>query len=317
MSPFEASHLNIIFNILILLLSVVLLWVGADHLVDSATRIATKLGISDLVIGLTVVAFGTSAPEFAVTIDAALKGQADISVGNIVGSNIFNLGFILGSVAMIKSIKTTPKMVHRDGVFMILVTFLLLFFFYDNHLARYEGGLLFALLTAYMIYLFVMKEPMAEGEELCTEHPTTKDIFILPASLAAIVAGGHFLVGSASFLAKSAGISEWVIAVTIVAAGTSAPEMATSIAAVLKGKPGMSAGNLIGSDLFNILGVLGLAGIINPMSINPEAYNSLIMLSGFVILVVIFLRTHWTVTRLEGGILFTIGVIRWIIDFMK
>ena len=313
MTLFNTPALNLIFNIALLVFSVMLLWKGADFLVESASRIAEKFGISDLVIGLTVVAFGTSAPEFAVTINASLNERPDISVGNIVGSNIFNLGFILGTVAIIKAIKTDKKLVYRDGIFMISITFLLLFFFADLHLARWEGLVLISLLACYLILLFVRHESMED--EILHETATWKDSLILPISIAAVVAGGHFLVESASFIARSAGLSEWIIGVTIVAAGTSAPEMATSLTAVLKGRHGMSAGNLIGSDLFNILGVLGLAGVINPMQINPEGYWSLLMLSGMVILVIFFLRTGWVLSRREGIVLVSIGLIRWLADF--
>ncbi|MDA0194859.1 MAG: calcium/sodium antiporter [Bacteroidetes bacterium] len=316
MTLFDSALLNIFFNVLILVFAIGLLWKGADELVESASRIAATFGVSDLVIGLTVVAFGTSAPEFAVTLNASFNGQPDISVGNIVGSNIFNLGFILGSVAIIKTIHATRKLVYRDGIFMILVTFLLLAIFYDLKLERWEGICLFSLLLGYLAFLFINKEPI-DNDDLHSISATWKDAIILPVTIGVVVLGGHLLVESASFLARTAGISEWVIAVTIVAAGTSAPEMATSLSAVLKGRHGMSAGNLIGSDLFNILGVLGVAGMVNPLPVNPEALGSLAMLSGMVILVVIFLRTGWKLTRIEGIILFTIGLARWIFDFMK
>ncbi|HPB80659.1 MAG TPA: calcium/sodium antiporter [Spirochaetota bacterium] len=305
-----------ILHTLILIVSIFMLWFGAKYLVESAGRIAESLGISELVIGLTVVAFGTSAPEFAVTVGAALKGQADISVSNIVGSNIFNLGFILGTVAIVRSITSSRKLVYRDGAFMIGVTFLLLFFFRDLHLSRIEGIILCVLLVFYMILLFYKKEVLEEGE-FSGEKATWKDYILLPASIAVVVAGGHFLVESASAIATMMGVSPWVIGVTIVAAGTSAPEMATSLAAAIKGKHGMSAGNLIGSDIFNILGVLGIAGILNPMSIPAQGYSSLFMLSGMVILVMFFLRTGWRLSRTEGIILVTIGLVRWIFDFMQ
>ncbi len=316
---FDSVLFNILLNIAILIVAVGFLWKGANELVESASRIAAAFGVSDLVIGLTVVAFGTSAPEFAVTLNASLKGQSDISVGNIVGSNIFNLGFIMGSVAMIRSIRTNKKLVYRDGVFMILVTFLLLFFFQDLHLERWEGIFLFSLLIIYLVFLFIKKEPLddaGDDSDAYADKSSWKDALILPITIGIVVLGGHLLVDSATFLAKSAGISEWVIAVTIVAAGTSAPEMATSLAAVIKGKYGMSAGNLIGSDLFNILGVLGVAGMVNPLIVNPGALGSLAMLSGMVILVVFFLRTGWKLERWEGAVLFLIGLGRWIYDFM-
>ena len=314
---FDSALLNILLNIAILLVAIGFLWKGADELVESASRIAASFGVSDLVIGLTVVAFGTSAPEFAVTLNASFNGLSDISVGNIVGSNIFNLGFIMGSVAMVKSIHANKKLVYRDGVFMIVVTFLLLAFFWDLSLERWEGMFLFSLLVLYLAFLFIKKEPLEDDEDFHAETATWKDAVILPITIAVVVLGGHLLVDSASFLARSAGISEWVIAVTIVAAGTSAPEMATSLAAVIKGKYGMSAGNLIGSDLFNILGVLGVAGMLNPLSVNEEALGSLAMLSGMVILVIVFLRTSWKLERWEGAVLFLIGLARWIFDFMK
>ncbi len=315
MQFFNSFGLNITVNITILIIAIAFLWKGADYLVESASKIAETFGISDLVIGLTVVAFGTSAPEFAVTINAAVKQQANISVGNIVGSNIFNLGFILGSVAIVKSIQTTKKLVYRDGIFMISITFLLLFFFRDLHLAIHEGIILMSLLAMDLFFLFINKEERVE--DIIHEKASYKDYIILPLSIGAVIVGGHLLVDSASFLAKQAGISDWVIGVTIVAAGTSAPEMATSLAAALKGKHGMSAGNLIGSDLFNILGVLGLAGIINPMKIAPEAYNSLYMLSGMVILVIVFMRIGWKLNRWNGFVLVAIGITRWVMDFIK
>ena len=314
---FDSALFNILFNVLILIIAIGFLWKGADELVESASRIAATFGVSDLVIGLTVVAFGTSAPEFAVTLNAAFNNQSDISVGNIVGSNIFNLGFIMGSVAMIRSIHANKKLVYRDGVFMIAVTFLLLIFFWDLSLSRGEGIILFSLLVAYLSFLFIKKEPLEDEEDFHSEKSSWKDAVILPITIGVVVLGGHLLVDSASFLAREAGISEWVIAVTIVAAGTSAPEMATSLAAVIKGKYGMSAGNLIGSDLFNILGVLGVAGMLNPLTVNSEALGSLAMLSGMVILVILFLRTGWKLERWEGAVLFLIGLGRWIFDFLK
>lgn len=297
-----------IIDSLVLVLSILMLWFGAKYLVDSASRIAGTLGVSDLVIGLTVVAFGTSAPEFAVTIGAALKGKPDISVSNIVGSNIFNVGFILGAVAIVKTIQTSRKLVYRDGLFMIGITFLLLFFFHNLLLTRIEGIVLISLLLAYLLFLFFKKEALEE-EDIILEKATWKDFLIFPLGIASIVGGGNFLVNSATDIARVLDISEWVIGITIVAAGTSAPEMATSLAAVLKGKHGISAGNLIGSNLFNILGVLGLAGIFNPLTIDSQGLGSIAMLSGMMILVIIFLRTGWRLSRTEGIILATIGII--------
>ncbi len=305
-----------ILNIFLLILSILLLWFGSDKLVESASKIAESLGISELVIGLTIVAFGTSAPEFVVSISAAIKGLPSISVGNIVGSNIFNLGFILGTVSVVSIIRTSPKIVYRDGVLMIASSLLLLIFFRDLKLSRIEGIILFSLLIAYLLFLFIKKEPV-DVDELPGEPAKWKDWLLLPVSIIMVIIGGQLLVESGCFIARAIGISEWVISITIVAAGTSAPEMATSLAAVIKGKHGISAGNLVGSNIFNILGVLGLASIINPLTIMNTSYYSLIMLTVMVTFAVILMRTGWRLTRIEGLLLILSGLALWAYDFLK
>lgn len=302
--------MDLVFNTIILLLSIAALWIGAVWIVESAPRLAQKLGISDLVIGLTVIAFGTSAPEFAVTISAAIKHQADISVGNIVGSNIFNLGFILGGVALLQTIKTTKKMVFREGSLLLGISIILLFFLSDYEIALWEGIFLIGSLIAYLIYLFVHKEPLEE--EISHGPYRWYHTLQLIGGLTLVVAGGHFLVDSASILARAAGLSEWAIAVTVVAAGTSAPEFATSLMAAIKGRHGISAGNLIGSDLFNIMGVLGLAAILRPLHVDSSAPVDILLLVGLVLTVVIMMRTGWKVSRWEGFLLILINLARWI-----
>ncbi len=243
--------LTLLSNILIVLLSVLALWWGAVWVVESAARIARRLGMSELVIGLTIVAIGTSSPEFAVTVGAALKGQGDISVGNVVGSNIFNLGFILGGVALVRAIATSRTMVVRDGGMLIATTLLLVFFFRDLSIVRWEGAILLTLLVAYVGFLLCQRKPV---EDVPTGEFHWYEIPRLLAGLALVIGGGHFLVEAAVALARTFGVSEWAIGVTIVAAGTSAPEFATSLVAVIRGRHGISAGNLIGSDIFNLLG---------------------------------------------------------------
>lgn len=309
--------MHLALDAVIVILSILALWKGAEWVVESASRIGKKLGLSDLIIGLTIVAFGTSAPEFAVTVAAALKGQGDISVGNVVGSNIFNLGFVLGGVAAVRAISTTKTLVFRDGVFLIGVTILLRFFVSDLNVSNVEGAILIALLLVYMGYLLWKKDPLHE-EDIAAGEATSKDGLLLLAGLVLIVGGGHFLVESASNLARFFGISEWVIGVTIVAAGTSAPELATSMVAVLKGRHGISIGNLIGSDIFNLLGVLGVATLLNPvMKVDPSALTSISILIVMVTVVVIFMRTGWKVSRWEGGALVVVNLIRWWFDFSR
>ncbi len=309
--------MQLFINSLILVASVIALWKGADWLVESASRIGKKFGLSDLVIGLTIVALGTSAPEFAVTIAAALAGRSDISIGNVIGSNIFNLGFVLGGVAAIRAIKTGPKLVYRDGIILIAITVILRIFANDLQLTRVEGAILVALLLIYIGYLLWQREER-HAEEMASGEASWRDWVKLLAGLALVVGGGHYLVEAASSIARTFGVSEWVIGVTIVAAGTSTPELATSLTAVIKGRHGISIGNLIGSDIFNLLGVLGVAALINPhMVIDSSAYMSLNVLIVMVIVVVIAMRTGWQISRLEGVALVVVNLVRWIADFSK
>ena len=304
---------QILVDVGILIATVFALWKGADLVVESSAHIAKRFGVSQLVIGLTVVAFGTSAPEFAVTLIAALNDQPNISVGNVVGSNIFNLGFILGGVAIVRTITTSKNLVYRDGLVLFGATLLLLFFISDLNFERWEGITMMVLLVAYLAFLIFRKD-----EELVDDVPegdfSWVDIGKLVGGLALILAGGHFFVGSAVNMARFLGMSEWAIGVTIVAAGTSAPELATSLVAAFRGKYGLSAGNLIGSDLFNMLGVLGLAGMISPMQVHPESQHSLYMLCALVFVVVVMMRTGWKVSRTEGIILVVVNLIRWFFD---
>jgi len=311
--------MTLLLDIILVVASIVMLWKGADWLVEAASEIAHSLKISDLVIGLTVVAFGTSAPEFAVTIRAAITGQTDISIGNVVGSNIFNLGFILGGTAMIRAIKITPKLLYRDGLFLFSVTLLIyvLFFGFNgwdkgDNISAIEGSVLFLTLVGYILFLFIKKETI---EETHPKSATLNSYAYFFLGLFMIVIGGHLMVEHASSLASAFGVSDWVIAVTIVAAGTSAPELATSLTAALKEKHGMAIGNLIGSDLFNLLGVLGLAGIINPTNIQADIHSSIIVLIIMVLMVLIMMRTGWKISRAEGTLLVSLNLVRWYLDF--
>ncbi|MBE9551166.1 MAG: calcium/sodium antiporter [Proteobacteria bacterium] len=294
-------------------MSMGLLWKGSHWLIDSAVRIAHKLRMSDLAIGLTIVAIGTSAPEFAVTISAAIRELPDISVSNIVGSNIFNLGFILGGCDAIRNIRTTPTLVWRDGLFLLGMSSVLTLFLRDLTLTRQEGFILFATLVVYISFVLWKRDPIEQkGPE---EDATWKDIPLFLGGIIAVAGGGHILVLSAVSLAQTFGVSEWVIGVTIVAAGTSAPEFAVSLVAALKGRYSISAGNLIGSDLYNLLGVLGLAGMLRPLTIDAAGLGSLYILVGMVLLVVVFMRTGFRVSRAEGLVLVGLNLIRWIFDF--
>jgi cation:H+ antiporter len=309
-------------NSLVVLATIVVIGQGAHWLVEAAAQIANRLGISELVIGLTVVALGTSAPEFAVTITAAFKGHGNISVGNIVGSNIFNIGFILGGAAMFRAIPTNRMLLIRDGAILGVTSLVLLLIIgIDLRLDRYDGVLLAAGLVIYLVILFKQrKAPVHEGEteELLAgagKNPLARNVVMVIVGLLCILGGSHLLVDSATAIARGFGVSEWVIGVTIVAAGTSAPEFATTLAGVLKHKYDISAGNLVGSDIFNLLGVLGVAGILRPVSVDEMARLSLAALMLMVVLCLVFMRTGWRISRKEGLILVLIALARWTFDF--
>jgi len=307
--------MSIAADIAIILITIVAIGQGAAWMVDASVRIARKLGVSELVIGLTIVAAGTSAPEFAVTFLAAFRDMGDISVGNIVGSNIFNLGFILGGTAIIRSLATNGKVVIRDGGFLLIGTLMLTGFLWDLTLNFVEGSILLVMLIAYLGHLFWNKEPVEiEVEE--EQSYNWYDPFILILGLVLIVGGSHFLVISASDLAELAGISQWVIGATIVAAGTSAPELATSIVAAMRENYGISVGNLLGSDIFNMYGVLGVTAMIKELPVDPEAQSNLLALVFMVVVVLVFMRTGWRITRWEGIVLVLIGMARWLYSFI-
>ena len=306
--------MEILTDVTIVLVCVGVIAKGASGLVDSASKIAKRLGISELVIGLTILALGTSAPEFAVSILAALKGVGNIAIGNIVGSNIFNLGFILGGTAIIHSLKTSRILIVKDGFFLLFGTFILLFFLWDLTLTKFEGGVLFSLLILYLGYLYVKREPLETKQVMGKMY--WWDPLMLIGGLAMVLVGAHFMVESAINLARYMGVSDWVIGATVIAAGTSAPEFATSLAAALRSRYGMSVGNLIGSDIFNLFGVLGVAGILNNITVSLDARMHLVFLSLMVALVLVFMRTGWVVSRREGYILVMIGLVRWINSFI-
>ncbi|MFC2084557.1 calcium/sodium antiporter [Bacteroidota bacterium] len=296
-------------SIIIILICVAGLWFGAVWIVESASRIAKKVGLSEFVIGLTVVAIATSAPEFAVSISAALADKLSISVGNVVGSNIFNLGVILGLVALFGVIKTNRLLLFRDGSLLVGTGFLLLFFFRDLELSLIEGILLSTTLIIYIFILFRQKEKSTD--DIPAGDFKWFDIPKLVVGVTLIIFSADFLVDSAVDLAKLLGISEWMIGITIVAAGTSIPELATSLVALSKGRHGISIGNLIGSDLFNMLGVLGLASIIKPLTIDGDDYISIILLTLTLVIIFFMIRTSWRLSKMEGILLILIALCRW------
>lgn len=303
-------------DLAIVVACVVGLWYGASMLVGSAVRIARRLGLSELVIGLTIVAVGTSAPELVVSVDAALEGRPGIAVGNVVGSNVFNLGVILGGAAVLRAMPTSTALVNRDGVVVIVATLSVLAVLVDGTIARVEGLGLFGALVAYTAYLLwrgsppdgVVEEDVGSRKD---EEFRPTDVVGLLVGLGLVVASGHFLVAAASGLARLAGVSEWVIGVTIVAIGTSTPELATSLVAAGRGSHGVSAGNLLGSNVFNLFGVLGLAAVIDPVTIDAGVTTDVFLLVVQAAVVVFLLRSGRQLSRTEGGALVGLNIALW------
>jgi cation:H+ antiporter len=264
-------------TILLLLIGLILLIVGAEALVRGASRIAASAGISSLVIGLTVVAFGTSSPELAVSIMSGISGQSDIALGNVLGSNIFNILFILGISAIITPLIVHLQIIRIDVPILIALSALVWLVGYDGNISRGESLIFIFLGIAYLFLAFYLskkeknKTVEAEFEEEYGKTATSSvwlSLLYIIVGLALLILGSRFLVNSAVEIAKSLGVSDLVIGLTIIAAGTSLPEVATSIIAALRGERDIAVGNAIGSNLFNIFFILGIAGIINDKGIN-------------------------------------------------
>jgi len=307
----------------VIVLTVVGLWVGARLLVDSAVRLARRAGLSELVIGLTVVAVGTSTPELAVSLDAAFKGFGDIAVSNVLGSNIYNLAFILGVVSLFRAIPVESSLVRRDGVALLASTAVGAAVLLDRTVGRLDGAVLAGLLVAYTVYLLWRGGSSSNDEppDVTRALPERlsvpgRDIGLLVAGLVLVLVSGDLLIGAASTLARGAGISEWVIGGTIVAAGTSTPEFAVSLVAVRRGSLGVSVGNIVGSNIFNLLGVLGLAALVRPLSVSQTALSTLWWLVVVSTLVVAALWTGRELSRAEGGLFAGSELVRWALGLL-
>jgi cation:H+ antiporter len=268
-------------TLLMFIAGLVLLVAGAEALVRGAGKLAISFGVSPLVVGLTVVAFGTSSPEMAVSVQSAMSGKVDIAIGNVVGSNIFNVLFILGACAVVAPLLINRQIIRQEVPIMIGASLLLVAMMWNGSIGRVEAILMFVLLVAYTVFLVVQsrKETLAAKNEAAATESSDLDmsstwdrhwgvqVLLIAVGLFLLVQGSNWLVDAAIAFAKSMGVSELVIGLTIVAAGTSMPEVATSIMATIRGQRDIAVGNVIGSNTFNILGVLGLTGIVAPTSL--------------------------------------------------
>ncbi len=293
-----------------LVVGLVLLVVGADLLVKGAARLAGSFGIPALVIGLTVVAFGTSAPELAVSVKAAYSGQAELAIANAVGSNIFNVLFILGAAAMISPLIISRQLIRQDVPIMVLVSALAMWMTFDGSITRLEAVILTLGLISYTWFLF--RQGKAKGADTVDEEveamlkakvPTWQNLLLLVGGLILLVLGSRFLVDSAVEIARAFGVNEAVIGLTIIAAGTSLPEVVTSIVATIRGERDIAVGNVVGSNIFNILCVLGISGLVSPIPLLAGEQMAMVdipVMVGVAVLCVPLFFIGSVLNRIEG-----------------
>lgn len=301
---------------LLLVVGLSLLVWGADKLVFGSAALAKNYGISPLVIGMTILAMGSSAPEMMVSAAAALDGKTDTAVGNVIGSNIANIALILGITALIKPLAISSGIIRRELPLMLIVTLLAGGIMYDNYLGFNEGILLVALFIAFILaMLYISRKEQPNGDTLLNEQeseipdgvPNGKAIFWVVVGLALLPLGANMLIDNAVIIAKHFGMSDLVIGLTIIAIGTSLPELAASVAGVLKGEDDMAVGNIIGSNVFNILAVMGIPALLHPSSISEYIMSRdfYVMLGVSVLLLIMALGKSRSINRIEGGILVT------------
>ena len=327
-------------NIVLLVLGVIIVLKGADWLTDGAVNIATRFGVSQMVIGLTIVAMGTSMPEFCVSMVSALKGTPDLAVGNVVGSNTLNTLLIVGCSALVAPIMVKRSSVKRDIPFAVVASLLMLLFFLDGAIGRVDAAVLFA---GFCLFMFVTlkyakttegpaaavatsgaatttaiseastsqassseassSETSAQEASQASGTSMLKAVVMLVVGLLCLIAGSNMFVDNASFVASSLGVSDAVIGLTIVAGGTSMPELATSMVSAKKGNSDIAIGNVIGSNVFNILMIIGITGLVKPMHIAGITTLDLIMMLASMLLMWFFCRTTYKVKRWEGAVL--------------
>ena len=295
-------------NILLLLVGLGLVVLGADWLVNGASSIARRAGISEFVIGLTIVGFGTSCPELVVSLSGAIEGNSDISVGNVVGSNIFNVLFILGLTAMVLPVGMTDKNRRIDIPITLGVTILLVILGITGSMSgpgisRWEGVLMLLVFSAYLFYCFKSDSKDEFSETQQATLSITKSIALTLTGLAGLIFGGDLFVDSATALARQIGVSDKFIAVTILAGGTSLPELATSLVAAIKGKEQLALGNILGSNVFNAMMILGLSSVITPLSFASMTIVDIItlVLSAVLLLIWAYTGRKNRIDRREGA----------------
>lgn len=303
-------------NIVILIIGMVLLIKGADYFVSGASNLAKKLKIPAIIIGLTVVSFGTSLPETSVSLFSALKGSADLSLGNVIGSNIFNTFIVLGASALMMPVIVKKSSLKGEMPFLLLVTIIIILFsiinFNKNYvISRLEGIILLTLFVFYLYMMILMSKKInaSSPKEESSHINLSLSILILFLGLGGIILGGELVTNSASKIALELGMSEALVGLTIIAVGTSLPELVTSVIAAKKGENDIAFGNVIGSNIFNILLIIGLASTIQPLSVVPIIIIDMVIMLFFTIVLVFFVFKNKKIGRFEGIIFISMYMI--------
>jgi len=301
------SSNNMLLNTVFIVLGIILVLWGADRMTEGSVALAERFNVSQLTIGLTIVAMGTSLPEFCVSLVSALKGTPDLAVGNIVGSNIFNALLIVGVAAMVTPINITLTTVRKDIPFALVASVLLMMMCFDGKISRLNGAILLAMFAIFMVITFKTagQDPQTQNDDKPAKKPMKLwlcVVFII-AGLGALILGSELFVNGATKVATLLGVSQAVIGLTIVAGGTSLPELATSVVAARKGNSGIAIGNVLGSNVFNILFILGVTGVISPMHMQGITMMDLSVMATAMIMLWLFSYTKLTLERWEGAVL--------------
>lgn len=306
-------------TIILLILGFVLLIKGADFFVDGASAVAKQFNVPTMIIGLTIIALGTSLPELAVSVKSSFDGNNSLAISNVVGSNMFNLMVVLGLSALLNPIKIKTETIKKDYPFSIACTIILgVIGLIGLRLGRFDGFILVVLLIGFILYQIYRGQNSEETTEIQVKDIGMKlAIVYIVGGAVAIKFGGDFVVNSAVTLAQTFGLSETIIGLTIVACGTSLPELVTSLVAAKKGEVDMAVGNVIGSNIFNILMILGVSSLISPITLLKENIIDIIVFLAFSLLTYVFCKTKDELGKVEGGILFGSYIIYMIIICLR
>lgn len=299
-------------DIVFIIVGVALVLWGADRMTDGAVAIAQRMRIPQIVIGLTIVAMGTSMPEFFVSLTSALKGTTDIAVGNVVGSNIFNTLLIVGVAAMVTPMTIMKSTVERDMPWSVVAMLLLAVFSINHSVSRWEAAFLFVLFVGFVTYTVVSArkyKTSVKTDEGSKSYSPFMAACLVVLGLACLIVGSNLFVDAATRVAQTLGVSEAVIGLTIVAGGTSLPELATSVVAARKGQSAIAIGNVIGSNIFNVLMIVGITGLVYPMNIQGITIVDLSVFVGSIFLLWAFSYTKYKVERWEGTVLTAIFIV--------